>query len=121
MAKRNKGTNRSGDLIFNGRRERLMMLRCTVAKKGKQYIGECLELGVVSQGKTERECTRNLKEAIEAFIEAAREAKGDRIAIHPVSYYKIKKLTFDFKYGLRQMLKRNTIHFKTERRIPVGI
>ena len=35
----------------------------------KFYVAECLELGVVSQGKTPVEAKDNLKEAVELYLE----------------------------------------------------
>ncbi len=41
----------------------------TINKEGKWYVARCLELGVVSQGKTIEEAQKNLKEAVELYIE----------------------------------------------------
>ena len=38
-------------------------------KEGKWYVARCVELGVVSQGKTIEEAQKNLKEAVELYIE----------------------------------------------------
>lgn len=38
-------------------------------KEGKWYVARCLELGVVSQGRTIEEAKRNLKEAVELYLE----------------------------------------------------
>lgn len=38
-------------------------------KEGKWYVARCLELGVVSQGKTIEEAQENLKEAVELYLE----------------------------------------------------
>ncbi len=35
----------------------------------KWYVARCLELGVVSQGKTVEDAQKNLKEAVELFLE----------------------------------------------------
>lgn len=37
--------------------------------EGKWYVAYCAELGVTSQGKTLEESERNLREAIELYIE----------------------------------------------------
>jgi predicted RNase H-like HicB family nuclease len=34
------------------------------------YVAHCVELGVVSQGKTSEEAKANLKEAVELYIES---------------------------------------------------
>jgi len=40
-----------------------------ITKEGKWYVAHCLELGVVSQGKTIDEAKKNLKEAVELYLE----------------------------------------------------
>lgn len=40
-----------------------------ITKEGKWYIARCVELGVVSQGKTIEESQKNLKEAVELYLE----------------------------------------------------
>jgi predicted RNase H-like HicB family nuclease len=44
-----------------------------VWKEGKSYVSKCPELGVASCGDTFEEATNNLKEAVELYIENARE------------------------------------------------
>jgi len=41
-----------------------------ITKEEKWYVGHCVELGVVSQGKTIEEAKSNLKEAVELYIES---------------------------------------------------
>jgi len=41
-----------------------------ITKEEKWYVGLCVELGVVSQGKTIEEAKANLKEAVELYIES---------------------------------------------------
>ncbi len=40
-----------------------------INKEGKWYTARCVELGVVSQGRTIEEAQKNLKEAVELFLE----------------------------------------------------
>ena len=40
-----------------------------IIQEGKWYVARCLELGVVSQGKTIEEAQKNLKEAVELYLE----------------------------------------------------
>jgi len=40
-----------------------------INKEGKWYVAQSLELGVVSQGRSIEEAQRNLKEAIELYLE----------------------------------------------------
>jgi predicted RNase H-like HicB family nuclease len=41
-----------------------------INKEGKWYVAHCVELGVVSQGKTIEEAQVNLKEAVELYWES---------------------------------------------------
>lgn len=41
-----------------------------IIKEEKWYVAHCVELGVVSQGKTIEEAQANLKEAVELYIES---------------------------------------------------
>ena len=41
----------------------------TIHKEGKWHVAQAVELGVVSQGKTVAEAKRNLKEAVELYLE----------------------------------------------------
>jgi predicted RNase H-like HicB family nuclease len=41
-----------------------------ITKEDKWYVAHCIELGVVSQGKTIEKAQANLKEAVELYIES---------------------------------------------------
>jgi len=41
-----------------------------ITKEEKWFVAHCVELGVVSQGKTIEEAQVNLKEAVELYIES---------------------------------------------------
>lgn len=41
-----------------------------ITKEENWYVAHCIELGVVSQGKTIEEAQVNLKEAVELYIES---------------------------------------------------
>lgn len=45
-----------------------------INKEGKWYVARCVELGVVSQGKTIEEVQENLREAVELYLEDEPEA-----------------------------------------------
>ncbi len=45
-------------------------LTAVITKEGKWYVAHCLELGVASQGKTIEGARKNLKEAVELYIES---------------------------------------------------
>ena len=47
----------------------------TITKDGKWYVARCIELGVVSQGKTIEGAKKNLKEAVELYLEDQPKAK----------------------------------------------
>jgi predicted RNase H-like HicB family nuclease len=54
------------------------------------YIARCLELGVTSQGKTEKNALKNLKEAIELYLEdedVQKELKNN--PVHKATIHKI--------------------------------
>jgi len=48
-------------------------MKCTtvITKEGKWYVSKCVELGVASQGKSVEEAQKNLKEAIELYLDDA--------------------------------------------------
>jgi predicted RNase H-like HicB family nuclease len=41
-----------------------------ITKEENWYVARCMELGVVSQGKTIAEAQANLKEAVELYVES---------------------------------------------------
>jgi predicted RNase H-like HicB family nuclease len=41
-----------------------------ITKEENWYVAHCVELGVVSQGKTIEEAKENIKEAVELYIES---------------------------------------------------
>ena len=47
-----------------------MRFTAVIVKEEKWYVAYCVELGVVSQGKTIEEAQKNLKEAVEFYIES---------------------------------------------------
>ena len=46
-------------------------------KEGRWYVAKSVELGVASQGRTIDEAQKNLKEAVELFLEDQPEARID--------------------------------------------
>lgn len=40
-----------------------------IHKEGKWHVAQCVELGVASQGKTVAEAKKNLREAVELYLE----------------------------------------------------
>jgi len=46
-----------------------------LTKESKWYVARCVELGVVSQGKTIEEAQKNLKEAAELYLENTPKSK----------------------------------------------
>jgi predicted RNase H-like HicB family nuclease len=47
-----------------------MRFTAVINKEENWYVARCVELGVVSQGKTIEEAQSNLKEAVELYIES---------------------------------------------------
>jgi len=55
-----------------------------MVKENKWYVARCLELGVVSQGKNIEEAQKNLKEAVELYLENQPKAKTHLSKIAPL-------------------------------------
>jgi predicted RNase H-like HicB family nuclease len=53
------------------------IIQVRIYKGEKQYVGECVDLAVVTQGKTLDEVTENLKEAIALRLEGEDLAEFD--------------------------------------------
>ena len=49
-----------------------LKLTSTIKKEGAYFVATCVEFGVVSQGKTLDEVNRNLKEAVELYLEGTK-------------------------------------------------
>lgn len=47
-----------------------MRFTAIITREKKWYVAHCVELGVVSQGKTIEEAQANLKEAVELYLES---------------------------------------------------
>ncbi|MBM3285200.1 MAG: type II toxin-antitoxin system HicB family antitoxin [Candidatus Aminicenantes bacterium] len=45
-------------------------LTAVITKEDRWYVARCVELGVVSQGKSIEEAQANLREAVELYIES---------------------------------------------------
>ena len=45
-------------------------LSALITKEGRWYVARCPELGVTSQGRSFESAKKNLREAVELFIEA---------------------------------------------------
>jgi predicted RNase H-like HicB family nuclease len=56
------------------------IIQARIYKGEQQYVGECLDLPVVTQGKTLDEVTENLKEAIALHLEDEDLAEWDLVA-----------------------------------------
>jgi predicted RNase H-like HicB family nuclease len=61
-----------------------LRLTTTYHLEGKLYVAYCSELGVTSQGKTLEEAEKNLKEAIELYLEDAPQDEITRYVEHPL-------------------------------------
>lgn len=46
-----------------------------ITREGKWYVAHCVELGVASQGKTIESAQKNIKEAVELYLEDEPETK----------------------------------------------
>jgi len=45
-------------------------LNAVITREGELFVARCLELGVVSQGKSIEDAQANLREAVELYIES---------------------------------------------------
>ena len=61
----------------------------TIKKEGNYFVARCIELGVVSQGKTLDEANTNLKEAVELYIENTKLNKSDFSGYNYTSSFEI--------------------------------
>jgi len=67
-----------------------MDLTAIIRKGDKQFVALCPEIDVVSQGYTVEESLKNLKEAVELYMEefeAPEEIKGEELI---VTHFKVK-------------------------------
>ena len=64
-----------------------------INKEKKWYVARCVELGVVSQGKTIEEAQKNLREAVELYLEDNPKVKTKFSESAPLV------TTFDLKYS----------------------
>jgi len=55
-----------------------------IIKENKWYVARCVELGVVSQWKTVKEAQKNLKEAVELYLEDMPPAKRRLLKKNPL-------------------------------------
>jgi predicted RNase H-like HicB family nuclease len=63
-------------------------LNAVITREGDLYVARCLELDVVSQGKSIEEAQANLKEAVDLYIESfgtedLPEANGE-VVLYPI-------------------------------------
>ncbi|MBI4427019.1 MAG: type II toxin-antitoxin system HicB family antitoxin [Candidatus Magasanikbacteria bacterium] len=61
-----------------------LKLTTTYHLEGKFYVAYCAELGVTSQGETLEEAEKNLREAIELYLEDAPAENLARYTEHPL-------------------------------------
>lgn len=45
----------------------------SIKKEGKWYVAHCVELDIASQGRTQEEAEKNIKEAVQLYLEENRE------------------------------------------------
>lgn len=51
-----------------------------ITREGKWFVARCVELGIVSQGTSEKASEKNLKEAIELYLEDVSPRKKEVVA-----------------------------------------
>ena len=65
-----------------------------IMREGKWFVARCAELGVVSQGKTVAEAKRNIKEAVELYLEDNPKSKKQLSESDPL----IARLELEYAY-----------------------
>ena len=60
-----------------------------ISKGEAAYVAYCQELGIASQGKSIKEARRNIKEAIELYLEEAKDSKLARTKVPLVTTIKV--------------------------------
>ena len=60
-------------------------LSASVTREGKWYVAQCLEVDIASQGRTEVQALKNLREALELHFE---DPKANQVP--PIRHLKIK-------------------------------
>ena len=68
-----------------------LKLQCVVWKEGRFYVAQCLNIDISSFGTTEKSALKNLKEALELYLEDAKESK-----ITPVERPELTKLSISY-------------------------
>ena len=66
-------------------------LTAIVWKEGEWYVAKCLEVEIVSQGKSKKEALENLKEALELYFE---DEPKELISLSPK--VSIEKISFHY-------------------------
>ncbi len=61
----------------------------TIKKEGTYFVARCVELGVVSQGKTLDEANANIKEAVELYLENTKVSKAQFSQPTYISYFEV--------------------------------
>lgn len=61
-----------------------MRFTTTFHREGKWYVAFCAELGVTSQGETLEEAERNLREAMELYLEDVPAEERKQFSDHPL-------------------------------------
>lgn len=69
-----------------------MKFTTTFQREGKWFVAHCAELGVTSQGETLEEAERNLREAMELYLEDVPVEEKKRFTEHSL----IKTLDLEF-------------------------
>ena len=54
-------------------------IQAVVWKEGKQYVSQCLNFEIASYGKTEAIALRNLREAVELYLEGRKVIKAPKV------------------------------------------
>jgi len=59
----------------------MAMYNALISKEGDTFIARCLEIGTTSQGRSDEEALKNLKEATELYLEEFPEKKSGKVLL----------------------------------------
>jgi predicted RNase H-like HicB family nuclease len=88
-------------------KKKKLVLHNLIFKEGKSYTAICLELNVASQGKTVKQASANLQEAVELFLDTVLEdGEEDKFIPRPAAAEFWRKYSLLEVSDLRKDLKK---------------
>ena len=84
------------------------VLRIVGRRDKDGYVAQCLELGFIAHGETEREVLDRMRDMVLDYVEEQRKhaERGQVLLARPVPYYPLKKLAFEVVWYVRSRRNR---------------